>query len=157
MVPGSHQVRVVRAPDFSSVSSPSVFLAGGITDCPDWQADAIEFFRDAGPAGVTLMNPRRGHFLESDPDAAALQVRWENVYLDRADVVLFWFAGGSALQPIALYELGKIGAGGKPIAVGADIAYRRRADVILQLSHARPGVEVLSTLEQTVARARDLL
>jgi len=106
---------------------------------------------------VTVLNPRRRRSPPDDPRVAAEQVAWENAYLDRADVVLFWFPGGLALQPISLYELGKIAAGGKPMAVGADAAYRRRLDVVLQLSHARPDVVVHPTLTQTVAHARALL
>jgi hypothetical protein len=72
-------------------------------------------------------------------------------------VVLFWFPAGPSVQPIALYELGKIAAGPKPIAVGADPGYGRRRDVVLQLSHARPCVAVHSTLATTVECANRLL
>lgn len=33
--------------DFNDVPQPvDLFLAGGITNCPDWQADAIEMLDD---------------------------------------------------------------------------------------------------------------
>lgn len=150
-------IQVIQAPNYSPVSTRSVFLAGGITGCPNWQADAIRLFQGTGIAEVTLMNPRREQAFPCGSDAIAQQVRWENFYLDCASVVLFWFTAGQAVQPIALYELGKIGAGRKPVATGADVSYRRRVDVILQLSYARPNIAVYSTLEMTVARARKLL
>jgi hypothetical protein len=151
------QIQVIQAPDFRPVSTPSVFLAGGITGSPDWQAEAINLFGTNDGIEVSIINPRRKHSFTLSDDAVACQVRWENFYLDQASVVLFWFTGGRALQPIALYELGKIGAGSKPIVVGADLDYRRRLDVVLQLSHARPGLEVSPSLAQTVARARQVL
>jgi hypothetical protein len=40
----------------ASGDGPSVFLAGGITGCPDWQRDARALL-DAAP--VVVLNPRR--------------------------------------------------------------------------------------------------
>ena len=35
------------------------FIAGGITNCPDWQADIVEMLKDTD---LTLLNPRRADF-----------------------------------------------------------------------------------------------
>jgi len=148
------RLRHVVAPDEFDGDGAVVFLAGGITGCPDWQRAAVSLLAEAE---ATAMNPRRPGRLADAPEIAAEQVAWEFRYLSRADVVLFWFPGGPAVQPIALYELGKIAAGTKPIAVGADPGYSRRLDVVLQLSHARPDVPVLSTLTATAERASQLL
>ena len=37
----------------------SVFLAGGITGCPDWQSWMVTRLR---PASLALLNPRRADF-----------------------------------------------------------------------------------------------
>jgi hypothetical protein len=71
--------------------------------------------------------------------------------------VLFWFPSGGAVRPIALYELGKIAAGSKPVAVGTESGYIRQQGVVLQLSHARPAVRVHSTLAATVECAKRLV
>lgn len=93
-----------------------------------------------------------------DPGAAAGQIAWEFEHLRRADVVLFWFPdSGPVVQPIVLYELGAHAAAGKPIAVGCDPSYVRRADVVLQLGHARPEVTVRDTLGAACADVRALL
>lgn len=134
----------VEAPQRYDGAGPSVFLAGGITGCPDWQAIAAA--RLAPHADV--LNPRRRTYVATD-DEYERQVAWEYRHLRRADLILFWFAA-EAIQAIALYELGAFGPGEKPIVVGADPAYPRRTDVILQLSHARPGLVVHSTLESTI-------
>ena len=143
----------VVAPETFDGTGPVLFLAGGITGCPDWQAEAVSLL---AAAEVTVMNPRRPGRMADVPDPAAEQVAWEFRYLNRADVVLFWFPSGEAVQPIALYELGRIAAGPKPVAVGADPGYLRRLDVVLQLSHARPDVPVHATLAATVGCAARL-
>jgi hypothetical protein len=141
--------RQIRSTDQGAV----IFLAGGITGCPDWQAEAVSLLTGAD---VTAMNPRRPGRMADVPDRAAEQVAWEFRYLDQADVVLFWFPASESVQPIARYELGRIAAGPKPIAVGVDPGYVRRLDVVLQLSHARPDVPVHATLAATVGYAAGL-
>jgi Nucleoside 2-deoxyribosyltransferase like len=153
-LPGTKRLRHVVAPELFDGDGLVVFLAGGITGCPDWQQAAVSLLAEVD---ATAMNPRRPGRIADAPDIAAEQVAWECRYLSRADVVLFWFPPGPAVQPIALYELGKIAAGTKPIAVGADPGYRRRLDVVLQLSHARPDVPVLPTLTATAEQVKRLL
>lgn len=144
----------VEAPQEYTGAPPALFLAGGITDCPDWQADAR---RHLAHVPAALLNPRRAAFPIDDPDAAEGQIDWEFRHLRRADVVLFWFPAGAALQPIALYELGVHAATGKPVAVGAEPGYPRRLDVVLQLGHLRPTVRVWDSLTGTCAEAARLL
>jgi hypothetical protein len=142
----------VEAPGPIPAAGTCVFLAGGITDCPEWQAEAASAL---GGRDVVVLNPRRR--VLPLPGDAAEQIEWEYRALRRADLVLFWFPAGPSVQPIALYELGARAAGGRPLVVGADPAYPRRADVILQLSHVRPGLVVESTLTGTLLLARGLL
>ena len=145
----------IEAPDEYDGTAPSVFLAGGITGCPDWQADAA---RCLAPLPVAVLNPRRRDFPIGDPTAATAQVDWEYRHLRRADVVVFWFPdSGPVPQPIALYELGAHAASGKPIAVGADPGYVRRTDVVLQLGHARPDVVVRDNILAVCGDAAGLL
>jgi hypothetical protein len=141
----------VQAPQPYAGPGPVLFLAGGITDCPDWQTEAVELLRDT--PGLTVLDPRRAAFDLADPAAAIEQITWEHTHLHRADVVLFWFAPGGSVQPITLYELGVHVTRGVPLAVGADPGYPRRLDVEVQLALARPGLRVHDTLADTVAAA----
>jgi len=134
----------VEAPQRYDGAGPAVFLAGGITGCPDWQAAAAGRLRPH----ADVLNPRRRIYIASG-DEYARQVEWEFHHLRRADVILFWFAA-EAIQPVALFELGAFAGSEKPIVVGADLGYARRMDVVLQLSHARPGLDVHSSLESTI-------
>ena len=145
-------VRYVQAPQPYDGPGPVVFLAGGISDCPDWQAQAAAMLHDT--PGLTVLDPRRAAFDLADPDAATEQIIWEYTHLRRADVVLFWFAPGGSVQPITLYELGVHVTRGATLAVGADPGYPRRHDVEVQLGLARPGLVVHDTLAATVRAAR---
>lgn len=136
-------------------TEPAVFLAGGITGCPDWQAEAR---RELDPLPIAILNPRMANFPIHDPGAAPAQIAWEFEHLRRADVILFWFPdSGPVVQPIVLYELGAHATSGKPIAVGCDPGYARRVDVVLQLGHIRPDVVVRDTLGATCADVRTLI
>ncbi|MEU1313326.1 nucleoside 2-deoxyribosyltransferase domain-containing protein [Streptomyces cinnamoneus] len=148
-------MRYVEAPENFSGPGLSLFLAGGITACPDWQQTAVEALADLE---VTVLNPRRRAFPLHDPDAEAVQVGWEYRHLRRADHVLFWFPSSPSHQPIALYELGMVaGTPGACLTVGADRRYVRRANIVAQLSHALPDLRVHCTLPETIAACRSAL
>ncbi|MDG4795218.1 nucleoside 2-deoxyribosyltransferase domain-containing protein [Micromonospora sp. WMMD1082] len=148
--------RYIESPTEYTGDDTAIFLAGGISGCPDWQADAVTLLRDTP---CTVLNPRRARYPMDDAAAAAQQVAWEHRHLHRASVILFWFpASPTSDQPIALYELGVHAATARvPVAVGADPAYRRHRDLILQMSVARPDITVHTTLADTVAAARTWL
>ena len=69
-----------------------LFLAGGISNCPDWQAELIEKIKDL--PGLTVYNPRRKNFPMDDPKAAEAQITWEYNKLKGVDGILFWFSKG---------------------------------------------------------------
>ena len=133
---------IVECPEPYLAAGPSLFLAGGITGCVDWQRELCALLAD-GP--YDLLNPRRRDFPIDDPRAAPEQIEWEHAHLRRADAIVFWFAA-ETLQPIALYELGAWSMTDKPLFVGADPAYARRLDVEIQTRLARPDVRVVADL-----------
>jgi hypothetical protein len=148
-----HDSNYIEAPTEWESDTPSIFLAGGITDCPDWQSEARRLI----PTGVTVLNPRRENFPIHDPSASRQQIEWEFRHLHKATVVLFWFpASKTSPQPIALYELGRHAALGRSLVVGVEDGYLRTADVLIQLGLARPELSVLLTLEDVCARAVQL-
>lgn len=136
--------------------APAVFLAGGITGCPDWQSTVCELL---GSLDVFLLNPRRENFPIDDPTAATKQIGWEFRHLRKADAILFWFPK-ETLCPIVLYELGFWAAHrttpgiGKSIFVGCHPEYQRRRDVEIQLGLIRPEVDVHNSVEQVVEDVR---
>lgn len=135
----------IEAPTIWTGGEDSVFLAGGITNCPDWQKEARAHLEGS----VTVLNPRRDDFPIDDPSAAPAQIEWEFNHLRRAKAILFWFTAGESVQPIVLYELGRHAALNRPIAVGVESGYSREQDVREQLALARPDVWVQHTLKNT--------
>jgi hypothetical protein len=134
-------------------SLPAVFLAGGISACPDWQREVV-YLLQGEP--VALLNPRRSAFSVDEPRAAALQIEWEHRHLRLADAVLFWFPW-ETLCPIALYELGSWSMTRKPLFVGVHPDYRRRLDVEIQTRLVRPDVSVVYRLSDLTEQIRQWL
>lgn len=122
----------------------SVFLAGGITGCPDWQQELADFFQ---ATDIVVLNPRRKHFPINDPDAASKQIHWEFRHLLMADVIIFWFPKES-ICPIALYELGAWTMTQKPIFIGMHPDYERRRDIEIQTGLRRSGSKIVYSLQE---------
>lgn len=144
-----------EAPALIHTKLPSVFLAGGITDCPDWQGEATA---DLAHLDVAVINPRRDNFPIHDPSAAEEQIRWEFYALSAASVILFWFPdSGSTTQPIALYELGRYPALARRFVIGRDLRYVRRQDVDIQVGLAFRKMRIYETLTETTEAAAAIL
>lgn len=122
----------------------AIFLAGGISNCPDWQAEIVELLK---PSTWTILNPRRHNFPIHDPDASLKQIEWEHKHLRVAHTILFWFPQES-ICPIALYELGAWSMTDKPIFIGMHPNYPRRQDVEIQTKLVRPEIKIVYSLEE---------
>ena len=143
----------IEAPARVTADSAALFLAGGISGCPDWQSEAVSMLRHTP---YTVLNPRRKKFPAGDRATVAEQIAWEYAGLKMATVIAFWFPH-SEVQPIALFELGSAVASGKLISVGAHPSYSRRIDLELQLEAAQVRGLIHDSLEQTILEAIRLL
>ena len=123
-------MRYIEAPkNYIKRKSVAIFLAGGITNCPDWQQELVKLLENTN---LVILNPRRENFPIHDPNAAQEQITWEYEHFKKADMISFWFSRGS-LNPIVLFELGKwLVQDEKPIFIGIDPKYERRQDVEIQ-------------------------
>ena len=134
---------VFEAPNPELPPGPSVFLAGGITGCRDWQRDAISGLEEVD---VTIFNPRRTSW-PSDPREVHRQIKWERERLNCATLISFWFSP-ETICPITLLELGySLGRSAK-IVVGCAPNYSRRQDVESQLHLTFPEATVEDSVEQ---------
>jgi len=140
------QVIVPPAPVLSAAAShgkTEVFLAGGITNCPEWQDELIAQLtaKIKDPSNtIVLYNPRRKDFDVKDPNASREQITWEFYALNQADIFTMWFAATEKSdQPICFYELGRhvtrllAQQRSGDIIVGYDPLFRRKQDVDIQL------------------------
>jgi hypothetical protein len=138
-------MRYIEAPNRTEIfpGERSIFMAGGITGCPDWQSEIVKrlMYTD-----LVIFNPRRANFPIHVPAAAFKQIAWEHQYLRQADTILFWFPR-ETLCPIVLYELGAWSMTDKPIFVGIHPEYQRRQDVEIQTHLARRDVDLVYSLD----------
>lgn len=133
-------MREIKAPnEIGQGYRPSVFLAGSIDmgAAEDWQAVVAKMM---APSGWTLLNPRRSDWDNSwkqeiqNPQFYE-QVDWELNALERADVILMYFAPGSQ-SPISLLELGLFAQSGRMIVVCPEGFWRKgNVDIVCQRYH----------------------
>lgn len=145
----------------------SVFLAGGIVGCQDWQTDVIKSITcKSFGTNLVIYNPRRPSFPIDDPNAAEEQIAWEFEALNNADIFSMYFDGGESDQPICMYELGRNitrictlhpGDFEKRIVITCSPDYKRKKDVEVQVALATSGKVKVDILDdRMVADAYDL-
>lgn len=147
-------MKEIQAPKYYIDSNKlSVFLAGGITDCPNWQSSVLEGLKDTD---LLVYNPRRDEFPVGDSSEARNQIQWEYIHLtETVDVISFWFPNSNSPQPIALYELGRyatiLAREGKKnrLVIGVDPEYSRKEDIYYQLEFM--GYDVRSIISNDLS------
>lgn len=128
----------------------SVFLAGGIRGCHNWQQEMVRLLRESD---LVVLNPRRTTFPD-EPAAAAAQIQWEHEHLRKANAIIFWFPH-ETLCPITLYELGAWSMTSKPLFVGVHPNYQRKLDVEIQSALARPDVTIVFSLPELAQQVQE--
>jgi hypothetical protein len=140
-------MKVITAPEkyVGQMSDRRLFLAGGITGAPDWQAEIIQKLEAFGDCKLVLFNPRRPGFNTYEKGIADEQVEWEHRHLHMADAISFWFPAEAKCM-ITLLELG-IWMDHSRVIVGVHPEYERRFDVEKQLSLYKPSIRIVHSLD----------
>ena len=140
---------VITAPELVlfEYTKISVFLAGGITNCRNWQREVIEYLRQYdinNSLNLRVFNPRRDNFdiTKDDPEK---QIRWEYATINyRADIFSMYFCNSESDQPICMYELGMhlgklsekirgdVWDHGLRTIISVEDGYKRANDVLIQ-------------------------
>ncbi len=148
-------MQYIEAPHPYSGEGTSLFLAGGISGCPDWQRELVATLCNIS---LVVLNPRRASF-QMHAQAARQQITWEHQQLRKASAISFWFPQ-ETLCPITLYELGAWSMTDKKLFVGVHPGYQRSEDVRIQTELVRPDVQIVTSLhglaEQIIAWAMAL-
>jgi hypothetical protein len=144
-------MRYIECPEVYNGTEDSLFIAGGITNCPNWQKDLAELIKREP---LAVLNPRRRVFIADRQGIEREQINWEYGALKKATGVSFWFPK-ETLCPITLYELGKQSASNKPIFVGVHPEYARRRDVEIQTRLIRPEVRIVYSLEDLAGQIKE--
>lgn len=132
--------------DYSAVPH-SVFLAGSISNCWDWQSEVSPKLLGED---ITVFNPRRREFDMTDPDQSEDQISWEFAHLEYAKDIIFWFSH-ETVAPISLFELGK--HYNKTSVVGIDPKYPRQLDLEVQLRLMNMHYKIVYSLDDLVKKA----
>lgn len=137
-------MRIITAPNYYEPlpRDISVFLAGGITNCPDWQQKILKQLEDNyAYDSLVVFNPRRENFPIGDKTAAYTQIAWEFEMLEKCDIFSMYFSSGDSDQPICMYELGRNILRIQTrfptdwqdrIVISTEDGYRRKQDVLIQ-------------------------
>lgn len=132
-------IDVLTAPNTNDAKYISVFLAGGITGCSNWQKEVINELKDEN---ISVYNPRQKHFDVTDKNASYKQIVWEYERLEKMDIFSMYFCRGDSIQPICLYELGRniIRMQNRfpkdwqnRIIISVEDGYQREQDVVIQV------------------------
>jgi len=148
----------IVAPDKLLIENAKyVFLAGGITNCPDWQNTLTKLITAPSDKNCVVFNPRRPF----EPSSIEEQIYWEFTRIRASDAILFWFPR-ETLCPITLFELGSCismpqarSIIPKPLFVGCHPEYQRKNDIVLQLKLARPEISVKASLQEVADQVSD--
>ena len=140
----------VEAPKKYSGRKKSLFLAGGISNCGDWQKEMRKMLSNES---IVVFNPRRARKFRFDQKTEKEQIAWEYRHLRKATAISFWFTH-ETVCPIVLFELGAHSMTKKPIFVGIDPAYARRSDVEIQLKLVRPDIKIVYSLADLVQQVQ---
>lgn len=123
---------IIRPPKMLAIGDipkTKLFVAGGISNCPNWQA---EIEKELDNEDLLIINPRRPNFsMNTDDPESRKQIQWEHFYIQLSDIVIFWFPC-ETVCPITLYELGSALKTKKKLVIGTHPNYSRRFDILVQ-------------------------
>lgn len=148
----------IRPPDSLRLDcrKPRLFLAGSIEmgKAVDWQAAVTQALTDID---VLICNPRREAWDADWPqeiDFAPFreQVEWELEALERADLIVFYFASDTK-SPITLLEFGLHARRNILVCCPRGFWRKGNIDVVCR----RYGIAQVGTLEELIARTKEAL
>jgi hypothetical protein len=143
--------RIYKAPETIPLQNDSktIFLAGSIEmdKAIDWQKKCEELLQD----DYIIFNPRRNEWDSSwsqtiENDNFKEQVNWELNALEKADIVIMYFAGDT-MSPISLLEFGLYAQSNKMKVVVEENFWRKgNIDIVCE----RYAIEQFKTLEELI-------
>ena len=138
--------QIITAPSTEKPIYTSIFLAGGITNCKNWQKEVI---KELEFENISIFNPRQENFDITDKNASFKQIFWEFERLEQMDIFSIYFCNSESDQPICMYELGRNilkmqnrfpNDWEKRIIISVEDEYKRKKDVIIQTQLCAPKI-----------------
>lgn len=142
----------IKSPNLHTQTRTSLFLGGGISNCPDWQRYVVNCLVDTD---LVIFNPRKNDFSYSRSNEYR-QVEWEFEHLGRSDAIIFWFPH-ETVCPISLFEYGKWLTSNKKLFIGTHPAYSKRLNLQIQTKLVRPELYIHDNLDDLVMEIKECL
>lgn len=143
---------IIVSPDLVNEKSGNkkIFLAGGISNCPDWQ-DYVANELKKKLKNVDIINPRRKIWDDERKDSSVSldQIVWEKNYIDSADYILFYFPKDT-LCPITLFELGAALYTKRIVSIGIEPGYQREFDIRTQVGLVDESINITNSLDEMI-------
>lgn len=134
-------MKVITAPEYyvPTREEITVFLAGGITNCENWQKEVIDYLKslpEEKTDKLVIYNPRRDKWPKnSDTEEIRRQINWEADYIRSAIIFTMYFTNTEKSdQPICFYELGKYANNRLNDIISYQEGFKRALDVEFQMS-----------------------
>ena len=141
----------VSLPERQNVSVPhTLYLSGGIVNCPDWQGELVELLNGVNCIPI---NPRVKDFQQGTDESYFGKVRLNRKMLDSSEAAVVWFPK-EQLTPVALLELGSVLACDRPLFIGIENGYRRQVDVEIQTQLERPELDIVYSLRDLAEQVK---
>lgn len=152
--------QIFKAPQVVNGTGPKIFLAGSIDmgEAENWQERICTILFEKG-VNCNLLNPRRDDWDSSweqskDNQEFVDQVSWELNGIEQSNLVVFYFAPGSA-SPITLLELGLAAARRAQCIVYCPKEFYRKGNV--DIVCARYDLDVVDTEEELITSIMEWL
>lgn len=142
--------QIITAPSIEKPKFTTIFLAGGINKCKDWQKEVI---KELESENISIFNPRQEHFDINDKSSSFKQIKWEFERLEQMEIFSMYFCSSESVQPICMYELGRNIVRMQNrfpydwqnrVIVSIEDGYTRKEDVIIQLSLCAPQLTIIN-------------
>ena len=145
-------MKVITAPEYyvPTREEITVFLAGGITNCENWQKEVIDYLMslpEEKTDRLVIFNPRHDKWPKnSDTEEIRRQINWEADYIRSADIFTMYFTNTEKSdQSICFYELGKYANRNNndiSYIISYQEGFKRALDVEFQMEILSPIIKV---------------
>ena len=161
-------MRIIEAPEeyIENDGDIKVFLAGGISNCRDWQREVIGALRTIDKVDnldrLVIFNPRREVFdINCSDEEVKSQIEWEFNMLECSDIFSMYFCNSESVQPICMYELGRnlykifneYEFFKNHLVISVEDGYKREFDVKVQ-SELALGEDIVNLNSDTLSHAK---
>lgn len=143
------EIKLFEQPSMSGERHPTVFLAGGIVGCPDWQNQVMQGLSDLR---ILFFNPRH------DKDGKDIHFnskvdQWVENWIIRTGLVAFWFCKETT-QHKWIFQLGRMSDKVKPIIVGLHPDYKFAQDIQNLFILSRVRARLVYNIEDLIDKIR---